>query len=286
MLAMRPNRRRSPPLAGTEVVEVVKVEVPCKGPMHAMHAMHAIHKTLSAQAASLQPTDGALRNGVSSYRVKKTLAFHALDDFAQRAGETLPVLADTRLFLGSVDGELVVSARLRTDEAARAPQTTNRSKKRGRDDCAERAERAVASIRLHTHTAELSAAVDLAKATIEELLRTVKGPAGEELFEACGLSLAAEQLTTASASAGATSASASSLRQRPKLIIAARLAAGVPVPLLKLKRALGGCFKDGMVTVDAASLDPSYHLPLTEAGQAVENAGQRSIVLFAAVPTS
>ena len=250
--------------------------------------MDAVHAALGARAASLQPTEGALRNGVSSYRVKSTLAFPALDDFAQHAGEAVPAPADARLFLGSLDGRLVVSARLRTDEAAAAPPppTTGRSKKRGRDDCSERAERAVASIRPRADTAELRAAVDLAKATIEELLRAVRGPAGEELFEACGLSLAVAQQTTASASTGAAGAAgAPTSSQRPKLIIAARLAAGVPVPLLKLKRALGSCFKDGMVTVDAASLGPSYQLPLSAAGQAVENGGQRSIVLFAAVPT-
>ena len=94
--------------------------------------------------------------------------------------------------------------------------------------------------------------------------------------------MAVAQQTNASASAPAAAAVGT---QRPRLIVAARLAAGVPVPLLKLRSALGACFKDGMLTTDASTLGPAYQLPLTAAGQAVENAGQRSILLFAAVPT-
>ena len=51
--------------------------------------MDEMHATLGARAAPLHPTEGALRNGVSSYRVKNTLSFTALDDFAQRAGEVV-----------------------------------------------------------------------------------------------------------------------------------------------------------------------------------------------------
>jgi len=246
--------------------------------------MEEAHAALGELAAPIGGNSATLRNGISSHRIKSPLAFPVLDTFAQRAGDALPAPAADRLFLGSLDGRLVVSARLRVDPpAATATATAEapRRKKRARDDCSERARRAVATIRARADTPELRAAVDLAEATIEALLRAVRGPAGEELFEACGLSMAVAQQTVASATAPAANLS----NQRPRLIIAARLATGVPVPLLKLRRALGECFKDGMITTDASALGPAYQLPLSAAGQAVEETGQRSILLFAAVPT-
>ena len=51
-----------------------------------------------------------------------------------------------------------------------------------------------------------------------------------------------------------------------------------------LRRALGPCFGDGMVTTKPELLGEAYRLPLSAAGQAIESQGQRSLLLFAAVP--
>ena len=58
----------------------------------------------------------------------------------------------------------------------------------------------------------------------------------------------------------------------------------MPLPLVVLRRALGECFSDGMVTTKPELLGEAYRLPLSAAGQAIESQGQRSLLLFAAVP--
>ena len=252
----------------------------------AAHPDEAVHARIVAAAQTLQPTKSRLRNGISSHRVGGPVAFPVLDSFTERATAALASDPERRLFLGSVDGDLYVSVqvRARADADADADAGSEPKRKRQRDDCAERAENAVADIRKRVRANPLNcamlAAVDVARDVIEQLLRTVKGAHREEVVESCGLSMAAGPHSSAS-SAGSGGGGSS---ERPRLIIAARLSAGVPMPLLALKRALGPCFKDGMVTTQPESLGPAYQLPLSAAGKAVEQAGQRSLLLFAAVP--
>jgi len=249
----------------------------------------AVHERISTAAQPLNPAKSRLRNGISSHRLTGAVSFPLLDAFTQSAAAALGADPEQRLFLGSVDGELHVSAQVsdrsngNRDEEAEGEQPR---RKRQRDDCAERAEGAVAHIRKRVRGADNGAAqgatldaIELARGVIEQVLRTVKGARREEVVESCGLSLSSTTGTTAQGAAGSAS-------ERPRLIIATRLSAGVPLPLVALRRALGTCFKDGMVTTKPESLGPSYQLPLSAAGQAVEQAGQRSLLLFAAVPVA
>ena len=128
-------------------------------------------------------------------------------------------------------------------------------------------------------------ALNRTRTMIEELLRNVRGPQREEVFEACGLSLAPPPSPTAAATNGAANGAATT-NARPRRRLACRLAAGVPLPLALLRTALGPCFRDGMLTTRPETLGPEYQLPLSAAGNAIEAAGQRSILLFAAVPLS
>lgn len=237
--------------------------------------MEAQHERVTTACARLKPSSSALRNGISSHKVASPAAFPALDAFTT---QTLAALGGAgsadRIFMGSIDGELLVSARLRGDDGKASGEASDapaRRKKRGRDDSGDRADRAVADIRKRAAgDAPVLAAVALARERIEALLRDFKGVGGEEIVESCGLSLAA---------AGENGAAS-----RPRLIIACRLSAGVPLPLVVLRRALGACFADGMVTTKPELLGEAYRLPLSAAGQAIESQGQRSLLLFAAVP--
>ena len=247
----------------------------------ANHPDEVSHQRVVAAVQALHPNKSRLRNGISSHRMGGPVSFPLLDGFAQRASAALVKDAEQRLFIGSVDGDLYVSAQVRVDAGSKEEPGPKR--KRQRDDCAERAERAVADIRRRVKadggSAATLTAVELARDSIEALLRSVKGARREEAVESCGLSLA-PALQTGAGAVGAPSG----MSERPRLIIACRLSAGVPLPLLTLKRALGTCFQDGMVTTRPESLGPSYQLPLSAAGQAVEQSGQRSLLLFAAVP--
>lgn len=256
----------------------------------AAHPDEAVHARIVAAAQTLQPTKSRLRNGISSHRVGGPVAFPVLDSFTERATAALASDPERRLFLGSVDGDLYVSVQVRARADADADAGSEPKRKRQRDDCAERAENAVADIRKRVRANPLNcamlAAVDVARDVIEQLLRTVKGAHREEVVESCGLSMASGAQGGASMGGGGScnGGGGGGASERPRLIIAARLSAGVPMSLLALKRALGPCFKDGMVTTQPESLGPAYQLPLSAAGKAVEQAGQRSLLLFAAVP--
>jgi hypothetical protein len=234
----------------------------------------SVHLHLVKAAQILQGSESALRNQVSSHKIKNPVSFQALDTFCVNATKPGGATA-SQLYLASLDGGPVISARLRLDSE---PSGRNsKKKKRGRDDAAERAEAACAKLKRMSQGPRL-AQVELAQKTIEELLRNVRGPHGEEPFEACGVSVAPIVSSQASVSAPAN------MTGRPRLILACRLSAGVPLSLKALRTSLGECFKDGMITTQPETLGPEYQLPLTETGRAVENQGQRSMLLFAAVP--
>jgi hypothetical protein len=254
-------------------------------------AMEAQHERVTAACAQLAPTASTLRNGISSHKVKAPAAFSDLDTFATQTLTILGRGGADRVFVGSVDGELLVSARLHKDCPGSVGASTNsraRLKKRGRDDSDYRADKAVADIRKRAAgNASLDAAVSLAHQSITSLLRDFKGVGGEEIVESCALSLAPPRKDGAGGAdgtGGAGRGGGGALRDRPRLIIACRLSAGVPLPLAALRGALGKCFADGMVTTRSEALGEAYRLPLSAAGQAVENQGQRSLLLFAAVP--
>lgn len=251
------------------------------------------HLTVSAAAALMRPTMSRLRNGISSHSVPGSVSFGLLESFIQQARGALHPHPEERLFLGSIDGDVYMSAHVRAreglgDAGAAASAGAGSKRKRRRDDCGDRAEQAVSTVRDRVRgtpdAASMLAAVELARAVIEQVLRNVRGARNEEVVESCGLSLAPATQLTASAGGGPPAGGAAP--GRPRLIIAARLSAGVPMPIMALRAALGDCFADGMITTRPETLGPSYQLPLSAAGEAVEQAGQRSMLLFAAVPTT
>ena len=72
---------------------------------------------------------------------------------------------------------------------------------------------------------------------------------------------------------------------RPKIVLAMRLNAGIPVPVTQLKRCLGQCWRDGLVSVE-----PSVggvcgsDLPLSEEGAASMEQGNAPMLVVTSVP--
>ena len=98
---------------------------------------------------------------------------------------------------------------------------------------------------------------------------------GENVIESYGLSFKALEKID----------SAPTTTARPRLILSARLAPGVAVPLQLLFSALGSkCTQDGMLTVqDSSTLAQGFNLPLSEQAQAAVSHGQKAVSLFATV---
>lgn len=224
----------------------------------------SVHGHLTTAVAILHGSSSQLRNGVSSHKVKNPISLQALETFCMNATKAGGPTA-SQLYLASLDGGPVISARLR----AETDVNVRGGKKRGRDDAAERAEQTCAKL-LRMSKGPRKVQIEFAQKTIEQLLRTIRGPRGEDIFEACGVSVAP---LSSDAAPG-----------RPRLIIACRFSAGIPLSLKTLRAALGECFRDGMITTAPEALGSEYQLPLTDTGRLVEAEGQRSMLLFAAVP--
>ena len=72
---------------------------------------------------------------------------------------------------------------------------------------------------------------------------------------------------------------------KPRVIIAARMASGVPIPVAKLKAALGECWKDGVFTIDDTSdLMKSFELPMSEEGAIAKELGHRALKMVTSLP--
>jgi hypothetical protein len=72
---------------------------------------------------------------------------------------------------------------------------------------------------------------------------------------------------------------------RPRLVIALRLNAGVPIDCKVLKSCLGSCWTDGAITIsDSVSGVDSVQLPLTPEGEASREHGNMPILIVTSVP--
>jgi len=73
--------------------------------------------------------------------------------------------------------------------------------------------------------------------------------------------------------------------ERPRIVLALRLNAGIPVPVSQLKRCLGVCWRDGVVsTAPAVNGVCDADLPLTEEGAASMVFGNAPMLLVTSVP--
>jgi len=243
-----------------------------------MERVQELHSQVTRHSGLLSTARSALANCISAHYIRTSLSFAQLERFLENTAQNVP--EKSKFNLGTLGDELVISINLR---ASSAPPPARSGKKRVYDDSGDRAKAAVdaARKRLMSDPSITESMLKVAEKQIERMFRDVKGSNGELVFESLGLSVTPTTVVTASASSGTPSAST-----RPKLIVACRLSAGIAVPIYTLRAALGadGAFPDGMMTTNPESLGPEYRLPLSELGKAAEGNGQRSILMFSAVP--
>ena len=267
------------------------------------HAQTTHEKIAKAALEHLGATLPAIRNSISSHKIKSPVSFSSLSAFLI---STKDFVVPSRVCIGSLDGNLILSVRLRIGSkfgrgaapTAPAPSTAPAPApppapapapaargKRGRDDASERATNTMNQLKKRSGLS--ASTLKYTHNIIEQLLRVQSADGTSEVIESCGLSVAASDAATTATGATATGATPTfgKAQPRPRLIIACRLSAGVALPLGELKAALGDCFLDGMLTTDASRLSSEFQLPLSSSGKVVEaKHNQKSILLFAGVP--
>lgn len=248
--------------------------------------VETMHRALAAECAA-RPFDNTptLRNGISAHTCRSPVSFDTLQKFIKSVVKITGRCDDFGVFVGSIGGNVVLSARLQRSPgestSAAAPPPPTRKRRRDGDD--ERVEAAIAAARIKLPKcegggdAQRSAdtpSMRLASRVLRNILEPGLALRDESVIESCGVSVSKRVAQPG----GPT--------QPPPLIVAARLSAGVGISLPKLQSRLGTCFGDGMITTDPNIVGEDYKLPLSKLGAVIEATGQRSLLLFAGVPTT
>ena len=105
------------------------------------------------------------------------------------------------------------------------------------------------------------------ESTILAILENVRGPCGEQTVESWGLS------------------SQSNSALAPKIVLSLRMAHGIAVSLVALKRAFGKSWEDGVVTLSdiSTSIPAGLSLPTSEHGSVKALSGRASLIVFSAI---
>lgn len=250
-------------------------------------AHDALTKTVNTQGVK----SSTFRNGVSVHRFSESLSFANVNDQLRVISES-----ESKLFVGCIGQAIVVSLNFNYTLPVTNVPTPKQlvGKKRRIDPQEEAVQMAVERVRkgLLENSGISERMLENAQAALVALLKNVSGSNGEPAIESWGLNAKQPDRSdpnhaneTKNAHLNTLPKIAPPMRQRPCLILSARLSPGIAVSLNSLKRALGtACFRDGMFTIlDPNTFANGFQLPLSDHAQVAEAAGQRSIMLLATV---
>ena len=214
------------------------------------------HDTLTRAAIAVRATSSQIKGAVSRHVLPETIAFSALQTLHQAAKNIANKSSND--FLTALHDELIYSY-------ADSYEKENRVKRKGEMGVEEEVDGLMRS---------LPDAVDVvsrtkAREVVVRLLRDLKGTQHERLVQSVLVSHQKLHSTDAC----------------PRLVIAARMLSGVPIPVGKLKGVLGDCWTDGAITIDeGAELLSLLKLPVAEEGILARTLGHRALRLVTAVP--
>lgn len=221
------------------------------------------HNRISLVAKEQNCTGSSLIRAVSRHVLPETASFENI--------ESIRGATDAPCFVGTSATQLVVSAHL---QAPTAPDDAERpSKKRRRSSEAEdQAERvAGARARLSKDMPDLpTAELDIAERAVVRLVNRLRGTEGEVCVQS--YALLGKKL--------------SGTDPRPRVVIAARLNAGIAMPVALLKECLGELWADGLITTLATLHGISeVDLPYSAEAQAALEYGNAPLLLVTSVAT-
>lgn len=243
-------------------------------------------ETLHVSLAEAAKGEGCTKSVLTASNV----SVHTLPQTSSFANvEALARASKTTAYVATVGQDLVFSARLgpKGGEAQKAEgaeeaeeeegdeeeeEEQQRPAKRRRDTSAEEADRvATARSRLAKSAPTLpSDQLDVAQRVLTRLVRNLRGPHGEIVVQS--YAILSKKLGVADS--------------QPRVVVAARLNAGIELKVELLKSCLGVCWADGLITTQ-----PTLHgigkleLPLSEEASAAAFFGNASMLLVTSVPS-
>jgi hypothetical protein len=240
-----------------------------------MEAIQAAHASLSAVALGKRCTDSKLVGSVSRHTLPSTASFADVSAMLQAAKASAGSSLAQRSFLATLGSALVFSTSFVAEAPAAAappapPPPTAAQGKRKRELCEDQ-EEGVSKARRRLAAASGPASqqdLDVAQRVVEQVLR-LRGPSGEVLVQSYAL------LTKKLKPTDAT----------PSVVVALRLSSGIPVPVGTLKRCMGACWQDGLVSSESSVNGVcDRDLPLTDEGAASMAMGNLPMLIVTSVP--
>ena len=251
--------------------------------------MEAAHQSLEAVAREQGCTESRLIGRVSRHTLPSTASFAnltALYNAAKKAvvgsssSSSNSISNAQPCFLATTGSSLVFSTRFseaESEEASTAvtapciavPPTAAQGKRK-RQLCEDQEDGIVKARRRLSATSSLATAheLDTAQRVVEQVLR-LRGPAGEVLVQSYALLTKKLKPTDAS----------------PSVVVAIRLSSGIAVSIAALKRCLGGCWQDGLVSSESSVNGVcDRDLPLTEEGAASMSMGNLPLLIVTSIP--
>jgi len=208
-------------------------------------------------------------SSVSVHVLPQTASFSNIDALATKA--------KAQSYIGTVGQDLVFSAHLGAkkggqEEEEEEEEESGRPAKRRRSNADGDAARVANARALIGKSAPSlpSEELDVAQRVLTRLAKELRGPCGEIVVQSTAILSKKLGLSDT----------------RPRVVVAARLNAGVEISVSALKGCLGECWGDGLLTAQ-----PTLHgignveLPLSEEAAASTSFGNATILLVTSVPT-
>jgi hypothetical protein len=239
------------------------------------------HQALIAIANNQNCTASSLEDGgVSMHTLPETASFSNVDALARAT--------NSPTYIGTSEGALMFSAHLERagggekkeeaeeeeEEEERRPKKRRRANDHGAGDASEAESEdarkiAAARSRLQKSVPELQGdELDVAQKVLTKLVGELRGPAGEVVVQSTAM--LAKKLAPDD--------------ERQRVVVAARLNAGVAMRIDALRACMGTCWADGLLTtLPTLHGIGSIELPLSEEARAASQFGNAAVLLVTSV---
>lgn len=234
-----------------------------------MSEVEASHAALVSVANAQHCRRSVLTPGkVSLHTLPETASFSNIEALANAAKGA------TATYVATQGKDLVFSARLKqqvlNEEHKTDDEDVSRPKKRRRDTSAEEEDRVASARQSLAKSAPTlpSDELDVAQQVLTRLVLQLRGPNGEIVIQS--YALLSKKLTADD--------------ERARVVVAARLNAGIELKVDMLKNCLGACWKDGLLTtLPTLQGIGKLELPLSEEASAAAFFGNMSLLLVTSV---
>lgn len=236
-----------------------------------MTEFEKLHASVAAVASAQNCSRSSLSpKGVSVHALPETTSFSSIAALAAATARDA--------YVGTVERELTFSAHLQPKKAGGDAESElfeprpSKKRRRNSNPAEEEADRvAKARARLAEAVPTLSSSeLDVAQKVVTKLVCDLRGPNGEIVVQS--YAILAKKLGVADTS--------------QRVVIAARLNAGIEMKVQLLKSCLGACWEDGLLTtLPTCQGIGKLELPLSEEAAAAALFGNAAILLVTSVPS-